>query len=380
MKPKLLIVFPDVHLAYSPTTLNLYDALEPHFEITILSFYSPHHSKFPLGERRVEYAAPLFYWTNAIICSLRYRLKLYFNLKASLERWLVQLERWLTAMALWRATRRRSCAVAIGVDFMGMWVVQRVFGRGHMLSLEILENDLFRQRVDLRSIDSLIIQTQERYDYLFKGSEVKYFLVQNAPPLPLRGSAPPAGAPRDDLLYCGFATARFGIYRILDFLMQYPEYRMSIQGAVEASVQKKLDGEYAVLLATGRVTINRKYLNSQELIDFASRFAIGFCCYDFSIPGMNTFNYQTAPSGKLFTYYAAGVPVIGSTIPGLASVRDFEAGVLISEFTPQAIRQAIETIMPERKRFSANGLRAAKHFDFKKTVAPFVDFLVERIS
>ena len=46
-KKKILIVFPDTHLSYSPSTLNLYDSLSETFEVTIITFipdssYSTH--------------------------------------------------------------------------------------------------------------------------------------------------------------------------------------------------------------------------------------------------------------------------------------------------------------------------------------------------
>ena len=70
--------------------------------------------------------------------------------------------------------------------------------------------------------------------------------------------------------------------------------------------------------------------------------------------------------------------MIGTDIPGLDSVREFATGVLIPEFTPEAIYAAIEKIGPERERLRANCLRAAAHFSFDNAVAPFVDFLAAR--
>ncbi len=365
-RKRILIVFPYPILAYSPTTINLYDALDADFEVTILA-PSPPPVWRRLGSRRVEYVKTPD-WAGRLAESINYRLKRYIG-------WHTDLGRWLSAWLLLRAARRHDCAEAIGVDFMGVWVVQRAFGRGHMVSLEIEDDDPFRRHVEVRRLNSLIIQTQERHDYLFRDTGLNCFLVQNAPVHRPASQVVVPERPRTDLVYCGTAVRGFGIYRCLDFLKAYPEYRLTIQGTVYPKDRETMERDYSSLFAAGRIAINETYLEGEELLHFLSRFAIGFCCYDLSAPGMNRFNYVSAPSGKLFTYYAAGVPVVGSDLPGLASVREFEAGVLIPEFTPDAIKQAIDIIIPDCARMKANCLRAAEHFSFDKAIAPFVRFL-----
>ena len=57
------------------------------------------------------------------------------------------------------------------------------------------------------------------------------------------------------------------------------------------------------------------WLAAPEYIKYVSNFRIGFCFYDWNLI-KNDFNYQTAPSGKLFVYLSAGLPVIVCNIPG----------------------------------------------------------------
>ena len=40
-------------------------------------------------------------------------------------------------------------------------------------------------------------------------------------------------------------------------------------------------------------------------------------------PHMNTYNYKSAPYGKMFAYLAAGVPAIGNNLEGLNVIEDF---------------------------------------------------------
>ena len=369
-KRRLLIVFPSEHLSYSPTTLNLYNALDGIFEVTILA-PAPLWFGQRIERRRVEYVH-IPYWVGRLAASINHRLQKYLG-------WNPQLRRRLNAWYLRRAARRHRGAEAVGVDFTGMWVVQQVFARGQMVSLELDSEDPFFGHVDFSRVESLVIQTQARYDHFFKDSGVPCFLVQNAP---VYLQPPPAGPLADpcDLLFCGTAVPGFGIYRCLDFLMRYPEFRLTIQGAVALEVKQRMERDYARLLSEGRITINTTYLEDMAMTDYLSRFVLGFCCYDLSVPGINNFNYLSAPSGKLFAYYAAGVPVVASDIPGLASVREFGTGVLIPEFTPEAMRAAVETVRSERARMSANCLRAAQHFSFDKAARPWIEFLTGKVQ
>ena len=366
MKRNLLIVFPSYHLSYSPTTINLYDALAQHFEVTILAPLPPYPVR-RLENRRVDYVR-VPYVAFRLAESVNYRLKRFFG-------WNPQLGRWLVALLLLPAAYRHTCDEAIGVDFLGTWIVQKVFGSGQMMSLEIEEDDPFQKRVDIGRIHSLIIQTETRYDYLFKNTGLKCFLVQNAPVYHRSIENRTPTKQDTELLYCGSAAPGFGIYRCLDFLVRYPDFRMTIQGAVSEDVRRTMDRLYSSLVTSGRVTINGTYLEGSNLFEYLSQFAIGLCCYDLSMPGMDTFNYRTAPSGKLFSYYAAGVPVIGSDIRGLDSVKEFDTGVLIPEFTPEAIREAIETVRSAHPRMRANCLRAARHFSFDEAIKPYIAFV-----
>lgn len=127
--------------------------------------------------------------------------------------------------------------------------------------------------------------------------------------------------------------------------------------------------------------MNESYIDRENLAEYLSKFYIGFCFYDLKIlkkrRDLAIFNYITAPSGKLFNYYAAGLPVIGSNISGLISVKEFNTGVLLDDYSPQAIRQAIDTISTNYSLLSTNCFKAAEHFSFDKMIEPFQKYLLE---
>lgn len=368
---RILIVFTYENLAYSPTTLNLYDHLSKQFYISILSLKQDRFCERELGGRNITFVEippiPKFIGrciTNKITLKFAKLFRIEYSIK-----W---VKRWINACYLLKAARKQKCEEAIGIDFDGMWIVQRAFDQGHMVSLEIYEDDPFRKHVKLSSIKSVMIQTEERYNFLFPADGPRSFFVQNAPVFSgSRGDVPK----RKGLIFCGTAVPEFGIFKCVEFIDKYPDYTLTIQGAVPNKVLQKITKHFAKILSERRLQLSSDYIERENLSGYLERFEIGFCIYDSDYPGMNTFNYRTAPSGKLFAYYAAGIPVIGSDIPGLRSVSDFGAGVLMKEFTPKAIRYAIDVIVANYDTMSSNAYHAAKVFSFDRAVAPFSEFL-----
>src|SRR5438045_5511874 len=62
MKKKLLIVTLNDYIIYQPTILNLYDALAPHFDTTIISFEPEYISNKKDESRNIIYLKTNFLW------------------------------------------------------------------------------------------------------------------------------------------------------------------------------------------------------------------------------------------------------------------------------------------------------------------------------
>lgn len=366
-KSKLLIVFPHENLDYSPTTLNLYDALREYFEVEIVAIEQfgclPHRES-----RNVTYVG--------VPALLRRPVLLVDKVLRRLG-WKISLDPWLLALTLLCAIRKKPCAVAIGIDPIGLFVVQRTYGRAHMLSLELRDRDPFLPRLAMDQIASVIVQTESRYRHQFGDINLTRFYVQNAPIF----RSPPSSLPQErQLVFCGTALPQFGLFHTLDFIERYPEFSLTIQGAVWPDIHKRILSRYGDLLQSGRLVVHKEYIATRELSNYLSHFYLGFCLYDLSIPTMNCFNYISAPSGKLFSYYAAGVPVIAVDIPGLQSVKEFGTGVLIQSFNPVAIHQAVEQVIASHAEMRDSCFKAARHFSFDSAIAPFCDFLTQSNS
>jgi hypothetical protein len=363
MRKKVLIVFPDMWVAFSPSTVNLYDALASTFDVTILAREPEYFSRQRLPNRKVEYVRISPFLRRVAGFGARLARKLGREVDPGPG---------LTAMLMLERARRLQPDIAIGVDFTGLWIAQQCCPNAHLLSLEANREQPFFEFVDRDKIASVIVQTQERFEYLFPASKTPRFLVQNAPVYtPLKAKPPRTNR----LVFCGTAIPQFGILACLEFLNEYAQFSLTVHGAMPGPVLKMILANYRDLLASGRLILDRRYLELDEMPAYLSKFLVGFCLYDLTDNRINTFNYQTAPSGKLFSYYAAGVPVVCSNVRGLRSVVDFDAGVAIADLTPGTIYSAVQDVMARHAVMSENCLVAARHFSFDSAIDPFIAFL-----
>ena len=182
---------------------------------------------------------------------------------------------------------------------------------------------------------------------------------------------------RNGLVYGGSAYDELGFYHCLSFLNEYPKEKLTIQGAILKPDKDKVATEYQHLLDENRLVINQTYLENDKVVPFLSDYEIGFCFYNFKHPTIisNYFNFATAPSGKMFKYLAAGVPVVASDIIGFKFVKEFECGVLIEDLSPSTIRAAIETIRGNYDFYVANAIKAAKHYSFDTAISPYLKLI-----
>jgi glycosyltransferase involved in cell wall biosynthesis len=372
MKKKVLILFPSEHLAYSPTIINLYDFLAVHFDVTIIAPSPKKFNNQVLENRKVIYHGFKYKKPAVAVNRIRFELTAIFDKYARLFR----KKDFNTGdfFYAFKVTKKfieqENPDHIIAVDFRNLLFCQILEKKAHFLSLEIRDNKYYPE-CDFSNIESVIIQSKERYDHLFAGKKFKTYFVQNAPVY----RELDINVVKKGLVYCGTAWDDFGFYHCLEYLKAFPSETMTVKGALLDKDRARVKSEYKDLLEQSRLIIDDLYADETEIIAYLNSFRIGFCFYNFDLPHIRTFNYYSAPSGKLFKYIAAGVPVIGSDISGLSAVNEFNCGVLIKDLKPVSIRQAIEKIESNYDFYSANCLKAAQHYSFDKTIKPFIDSL-----
>ena len=366
---KVLIVTSDDYTLYQPTILNLYDFLQKDFEVSIICFEPSFLGRKKDATRNVIYLQSPFLkrklsrlvdlCTNAVLK----RLDKYLFKFTPRSEWVRRLKYKILTDHLKGYNPRH----VIAVDIMPLVAAQKVFERSHFLSLEIISHDSYFKKMDTARIQSVIIQNESRYQYLFNDLKLPVFYIQNAPFCENiyihRGT-------RSHLLWAGSIVKEFAVFSCLDFIRSHPEYTLFLKGAANNATREKLQEKYSDLLSNGKVVVDESYLPAGEYIKYISKFSIGFCFYGWKLI-KNNFNYQSAPSGKLFMYLAAGVPVIACNIPAFEFLKEFKAGVLVDDYEPATIYNAIKTIENDYEKYRENCYAAAGMFCFDNNAVKF---------
>ena len=371
-KKNILIFYPGTHLAYSPTILNLYDSLSEFFNVTICSFSSGFFSNTTIDDRNVIYIKgnKLF---SAFLKSFYFINKFLKINKHYYTSNYIDFYFFFIARKYFRSGRYDHI---IANDPNSLYALQHsgIDCGIHFLSLEIGSNDRFWPFVNKDKINSIIIQSDKRFKFYFPNDHVtlKKFIIQNSPVFKKITSFDKT----ESLLYNGTIMGTFGFYYILDFLNQNPEFKLVAKGAINVRDKKIISDNYSNLLQEKRLIIDTEYLSEDEIGNFIANYKIGFCFYDTSVESINTFNYHTAPSGKFFKYLLSGVPVIVNKIEALEEiVGKYKVGMVINDFKPESILDAINRINENYSFYQKNCFDAAKEFDFKKSAEGFVEFL-----
>jgi glycosyltransferase involved in cell wall biosynthesis len=361
MKKKVLIIFPDEWVAYSPTILNLVDVLALSFSVKVIAVDNGRlNEKLDKSFFHLIRIPPFFSALPGILLTILRKTNLYGFLKFCL---------------LYKCVKKERADVVIGVDSIGLYTAMKVYGKCHFLSLEITK-DIFFRLSDTRSIESVIIQAKERLDYLFPDFTGEVFYIPNSPVFEDVDYKAKKG---DDglfhIVFFGNALPSHGIYSSVEAVSKSDNISMVVKAIMPAKVKYNLQKKYASLLSTDRLVLDDSYLKQGEVVEYLRQFDAGFCFYKFNLIRRRDFNYISCPSGKMFNYFAAGLPVIGTDILGLKPVKEFGAGILIKDLASEDIIEAVEHVRENHPAMHVNCIAAAKHYDFHKRSKGFVQFI-----
>jgi len=373
-KENILIFFDGAHLAFSPTTIQLYDELEKTHHVTIIAQDPEVLNGQKLNNRNVVYykyfSVPTrhLYW-------LLFKLLLVFNKEAKKIKasGLGHKDYFFTYLFLKKYLKRNKVDRIICLDICNLFFCQMLGKKVDFLSLEIGKDLNLWPMINKDMINCVITQSIERYKFLFNDEKHTVFYVQNAPIYIEKEIF----KNKKGLIYTGGANNRFGFFHCLDYVKKYSDEILTFQGAILKEDEKRVESEYANILNNGQLVVNRDYIENDGMTDFLSRFEIGFCFYNFDDEFIkkNAFNYQSAPSGKMFKYLAAGVPVVCSDIIGFKFVEEFKCGVLVPNLSEDEIRKAVLRIRADYNAYVENTVKAAKHFSFDNSVSHYLEYI-----
>lgn len=356
----ILIVFPDEWLQYSPSVLNLYHCCAEK-QYTKLVYVNngkfendglvAHYSSIKIGR------AAAYFWRKTIGYKLYKVLRLFFTL-------------------LFIKLFDKRYETVIGIDSSGYAITKLLFWRAIYFSLET-EKDLYFRLSELMGIDTLLIQSKERKEFLLGNSEqTRVFYIQNSPiittPTVLKEKV------KKRILYMGNIEYGYGLEQFIDCINELEDdYTLTLKGIKNERFFQFLTERYKASILQKKLIFDFSYVHQDHIISYVEDYYIGITGYDLEL-AKKSFNYFSSPAGKLFNYYAAGVPVIGINIIGLKSVTDFGTGVLIDTVSPETIKQAIITIEKNYTKYSENCLLASQEFDFKKSFTAFYKAIIEQ--
>lgn len=386
IKKKIVILFPFPWFPQTPTVMGLYNILKKENDVKILTLYNEQRgsildnpdfiylnryknsSQKKIAEKR-SYIS--YQWLKLVKKLSPSLAKKYSSLNTD---WLLLNRAMDQQLSKWP-----GCEI-IAVDPGPAIFCQLTKRQYHFLSTELQTERLEEMKIlELNFIQSVIIQTARRFDILtIPNKELikNIFYIQNAPSFspPVRRSVA-----SNKLIFGGGLWDAFGFPYCMELVREYKKFSLTLKGTPQGDIEtyKK---EYSGEIAEGRITINTSYSETAAFNDLLLQHSIGFSFYDVNHPEIykSLEHYTTAPSGKMFTYFGLGLPVIGSA--GLNEIDEFEAGVTLSNYSPENMSAAVEKILADYQRYSDNALRAAAHYSFKEMAQPFISFIQQRVS
>jgi hypothetical protein len=346
---KWLIVFPDSWLAYSPSCINFAKMLEKNeHEYLILC---PDDSNFDNSNLLNIKKKNVF--LNQIVLKILnikglWRLKKYYKIYCFYKQ--------IKAML-----KKDKFDGFVGIDEIGYIAAYLLNKKTIYYSLEVSRSLLNRFIFNHIKPSLLIIQSKERKDYLRHNGITIY--IQNSPMLKKQAVQKEYGK---KLIYFGNLLPSYGLDKLFDSLY-YVNETLYVKYLKKKDVEYRdyLFDRYKDLIDKKRIIFDDSYIEQDSVIDYICDFDIGFCFYDKeSIE--NNFNFASSPSGKMFNYFATGIPIIANDTIGFNPVKQFNAGILLKDVEKNSIVNAIEEIRGNYEFFRGNSIKAGIEFDYER--------------
>lgn len=364
---KAFILFPDTWLSYTPSIINLVKVMnENGWTVTVLAFDDGSYHK--TSEIEVLYASLPKSGRRIIRILKLFSIYRFFSLSFHVLR-----------------LRKKNFAAVIGVDSLG-YLIARLFFRNPVYFSLHIRNSLSAFVCKKLEIKNMVIQTQERLDQTFDKSSyrpVNVWFIQNSP---IVDRDKPKSSRRNDqgfrIVYFGnVAKDAYGIENCIDALRHVADdITLTMKGPVSAEYRKELESSYGDLVSSGRLSFDSSYIPQDSVIDWLEGFDLGFCFYDEGRIRRGDPNMVSPPSGKLFNYLAAGLPVIGSKLSGLKIVTEFGAGILLDHQDPVLIGAAVTEIRGSQKKYRQRTMQAALENDFRAMAERFLGDLADPLK
>jgi hypothetical protein len=344
---KWAIIFPDNWISYSPSIINFVTLLEAngqdylvlHFEDGFYDNSKLSIKHFPIKE-------------NKLLTKLRKWNKLFKIYKI-----------WLLYHTVNQFHKKKHFDRFVGIDDCGFFAAYLIKKEAIYYSLEISNRRLSRFIFKYLNVRLLIIQSKERKEFLCP-QDINTVYIQNSIISPLKKIQYKSYNGR--FIYFGSILPEHGVEYCINSLYSTENTTLMIKGPMTNDLQyiNYLQEQYKNLIDNKRLFFDFSYTYQNDVIAYLQPFDIGFCFYDNKFIHTNDFNYISSPSGKMFNYFAAGLPIIGSDFIGLLPIVSKNAGILIKNLNNDEIVNAINIIKDNYILFQENSIKASIEFDY----------------
>lgn len=350
MNAKWLIIFPDSWLSYAPSCLNFVKMLEKN-NIKSLVIYIDDYN-YDNSKLEINYTAITI---NPLLRKILIRLRVYKIYKI--------IKLFLISKSIYKKWNYNKL---VGVDDCGYLSAYLIDKKAAYYSLEISKGIFNRLIYFFIDVRLLIIQTEERRKYLNDKCKTVVY-IQNSPIIQQHKSYQ-AKEYRGRLIYFGNVNKAQGVEICIKALQFIDDVTLVVKGLTTFNYEyvNYLKKSYKSLIDAGKLKFDFSYIRQEDVGDYLRNFDVGLCFFDFDLVRSDNFNYVSSPSGKIFNYFMAGLPVIGNNIIGMQPVKKFNAGLLLEYPNKKNISEAVRIIAKNYTTFSKNAFYASLECDYKK--------------
>jgi glycosyltransferase involved in cell wall biosynthesis len=155
---------------------------------------------------------------------------------------------------------------------------------------------------------------------------------------------------------------------------------LSLVGSSDSDGYREEFQNYVEALGVGEQIKILDAVPPQKMVEMASNFDVGIVALD----NIHE-NYRRAESTRLWTYAAAGLMILGTDLPGIATVvNEFNTGVLIPDTKPESFAKGINSIIDMDdetiNRFRWQSLEMAKRYSWNVEKKKFIKVFIHALE
>lgn len=346
----VLIVFPYTWIRYSPSVLNLIDCFIREGAKVHVVYPSLEIKKDKLGAavtHRLYLNKKLYKYLNFFrVYNLFLLCKMYRKIN--------------------KIKKNYEIKTIVSFDSKGYIVSYFNYKKSLYYSLEIDKKIV--TRLIFRILNpKLITQNLIRKNLLSKKS-LDFVCIPNSPMIYLASNKNEKSwnSKSTKYVYLGNLSVEHGVESCIESIRNMENTILELKTfTLGSAYESNLYQKNKDLLQCNKIVFNFKLYSQIKTLNYLQKnFHIGLSPMNMKSITCNKDNYLTSPSGKVFFYIAAGLPIIAINIPAFEFIEEMGIGSLIDEFTAQNLMSSTAYIKNNRVKIKQNIDNVKKEFNY----------------